>query len=131
MTFAFDFDGVLAKYDGWKGHHHMGEPIEGMRELLLSLKEFGHTIIIFTTRGCNEIHEWCEKYNMPHDYINHNPLLQGNNPGKPIADFYIDDRAVRFTNIAKLKLDLESFGISLERITNVADNQVVNSTKNV
>ncbi len=116
MTIAFDFDGVLAEYDGWKGHHHMGEPIEGMRELLLNLKEFGHTIIIFTTRGCNEIEEWCTKHQIPFDYINHNPHIQGNNPGKPVADLYIDDRAVRFTSISQLKLDLESFGISLERI---------------
>ena len=23
-----DFDGTLAKYDGWQGHTHLGEPIE-------------------------------------------------------------------------------------------------------
>ena len=96
MVIAFDFDGVLARYSGWKGHTHYGPVIVGMRELLKSLQDKEHEIIIYTTRGNSEIAEWCRVNGVPYDYINRNPRIQGNNPGKPIADVYIDDRAIKF-----------------------------------
>lgn len=96
LTVAFDFDGVLAQYSGWKGHTHYGPPVLGMRELLQSLRAQGHKIIIYTTRGNSEIAEWCRVHGFPYDYINRNPAIQGNNPGKPIADVYVDDRSIRF-----------------------------------
>ena len=110
QTIAFDFDGVLAQYDGWKGYQHLGQPIEGMREVLQQLKSDGWKILIYTTRGNAEIAEWCIKYNMPVDYINMNPEIQGNNPGKPIADIYVDDRAIRFIgDVNKLIGDIQKY----------------------
>lgn len=109
-TICFDFDGVLARYDGWKGHCHLGQPVEGMSRLLEQLREDGWTIIIFTTRGCVEIAEWCSVYDMVHDYINANPEIQGQNPGKPIADIYVDDRAICFNgDVGKLMDDIRDF----------------------
>lgn len=109
-TIAFDFDGVLAQYDGWKGYQHLGKPIEGMREVLQQLKSDGWKILIYTTRGNAEIAEWCKKYYMPVDYINMNPEIQGKNPGKPIASIYVDDRAIRFTgDVKKLIEDIREF----------------------
>lgn len=109
-TIAFDFDGVLAQYDGWKGYQHLGKPIEGMREVLQQLKSDGWKILIYTTRGNAEIAEWCKKYDMPVDYINMNPEIQGKNPGKPIASIYVDDRAIRFTgDVKKLIEDIREF----------------------
>ena len=29
-----DFDGVIAKYDGYRGDEHYGEPIKGAKEFL-------------------------------------------------------------------------------------------------
>lgn len=107
---AFDFDGVLAKYDGWEGYQHLGEPIDGMRKVLQQLKSDGWKIIIYTTRGNAEIAEWCKKYDMLYDYINMNPEIQGQNPGKPVASIYVDDRAIRFTGDAKkLMKDIREF----------------------
>ena len=31
-TVCVDLDGTLAKYDGWKGLEHIGEPIDGSVE---------------------------------------------------------------------------------------------------
>ena len=78
------------------GHTHFGPPVDGMKELLQSLKAKGHEILIFTTRGNSEIAAWCKLHGMPYDFINRNPHIQGNNPGKPIADVYVDDRGIRF-----------------------------------
>ena len=96
MTICFDLDGVLAKYDGWCGWRCILSPVPGAKEILEELKKQGHTIIIYTTRGNCEVQEWCKTYSIPYDHINCNPDVQGNNPGKPIADVYVDDRAIKF-----------------------------------
>jgi hypothetical protein len=112
-TIAFDFDGVLAQYDRWRGYQHLGEPIEGMRDVLQMLKFNGWKIIIFTTRGNAEIAQWCKDYSMPYDYINMNPEIQGNNPGKPIASIYVDDLAIRFTgDIEALLEDIRQHSVT-------------------
>lgn len=49
---AFDLDGTLARYDGWKGHYFIGEPIP---EIVAMLKEYikkGEECVIFTARVC-------------------------------------------------------------------------------
>lgn len=112
LTIAFDFDGVLAQYDGWKGFEVLGDPIDGMKELLDDLKnDHDHIIIIYTTRGNAEISAWCSRHNIIYDYINSNPNLQGNNPGKPIADVYVDDRSIRFDpeNLQQLEQQIINF----------------------
>ena len=98
-TVAVDFDKVLFEHDGWDGHENYGSPISNARESLLELQQMGFKIMIWTTR-CDEdiIRSALLKYNIPFDYINQNP----NQPPdvatcKPVADYYIDDRAVRFT----------------------------------
>lgn len=111
-TIAFDFDGVLAQYDGWKGWQHLGEPVPGIKEIIRQLKmDWGCTIIIYTTRGNSEMAEWCKKHGILYSYINSNPGIQGNNPGKPIADVYVDDRAITFdgTNMDTLVNDIITF----------------------
>jgi hydroxymethylpyrimidine pyrophosphatase-like HAD family hydrolase len=96
-TLAVDFDGVIASYDGWKGYGVLGEPIEGAVETLRKLKHIGWKIIIFTTRGEEEIFEYLRQHRIPFDEINHNSNLVGSNPGKPVATCYLDDRAICFT----------------------------------
>jgi len=118
-TIAFDFDGVLAHYDGWRGHDHLGKPIPGMKNLLCELKDCGWTIIIYTTRGNAEIQEWCDRHKIPFDYVNFNPAVQGNNPGKPIADIYVDDRAIKFngvpTDLRRQIAKFQTWNIQLKR----------------
>lgn len=107
---SFDFDGVLAMYEGWKGRNHFGPPVPGMRQILQDLKKDGWRIIVFTTRGCTEVKEWCEEHNMPADYFNQNPEISGQNPGKPVASFYVDDRAINFDgDVDKLRANIKNF----------------------
>ncbi len=93
-SYAFDFDGVIARYEGFKGPLVSGEPIDAVVSAMRLLKSEGNKIIIYSTRGDKMLKDYCEKYNVPVDYINCNPELEGENKGKPIAFVYIDDRTV-------------------------------------
>jgi len=92
--YAFDFDGTIAEYHGFKAHDHELPPHEEVVKAIRILKERGNKIIIFSTRGEEFLEKYCEKYNIPFDYINENPELEGENRGKPIAKVYIDDRSL-------------------------------------
>ena len=98
-TVAVDFDNVLFHHPEWKGHEHYGPPIDGAREALIELQRMGFKIMIWTTRVSLEVvGDACKEHGIPFDYINHNPNQPPDvNPSKPVADYYIDDRAVRFT----------------------------------
>ena len=99
-----DLDGVLAKYEGWRGLDHIGTPLPGALEFAWSLAQFSD-IVIFTSRCSQDgggeersrvspgqmkikIIEWLEKYKFPYTdvYVGQ---------GKPRAAAFIDDRAVR------------------------------------
>lgn len=47
-----DLDATLAKYDGWKGENHIGEPVPEMVEKVLAKLADGVTMKIFTARVC-------------------------------------------------------------------------------
>ena len=96
-----DLDGVLAKYDRWKGIDHFGQPIPGALEFMKKLSKFAE-ITIFTSRCAQDVLEgsritpgqlrikvieWLEKHDFPYTdvYIGQ---------GKPRAAAFIDDRAV-------------------------------------
>lgn len=49
-TVAFDLDGTLARYDGWRGLEHIGEPLEGAVDAVNKLIERGYDVAIYTTR---------------------------------------------------------------------------------
>ena len=91
---AFDFDGVIAQYDGFKGTDHFGKPIESVVNAIRILKQQGHKIIIYSTRGKEMLQKYCKDNDIPVDYINENPEKEGENPGKPVAYVYVDDRTV-------------------------------------
>lgn len=99
-----DLDGVLAKYDGWKGADKIGPPLPGALEFARELAEIAD-IIVFTSRCSVEgiaekwndegstgsakvrVIDWLEKNNFPFTdvYVGQ---------GKPLAAVFIDDRAV-------------------------------------
>ncbi len=75
-----DLDGTLAHYDGWRGHDHIGPPIQKMLERVLDWLEEGRTVKIFTARVSDRsceigsvnvadvtviIHAWCIKHGLP------------------------------------------------------------------
>jgi hypothetical protein len=96
---AVDFDRVLFHHVDWGGHEQYGEPVAGAREALGEIRRMGFRIMVWTTRSQRDIiRAALEKHGIPFDYINENPdQPQEINPSKPVADYYIDDRAVRFT----------------------------------
>jgi hypothetical protein len=80
---AFDLDGTLAEYTGWKGVEHIGEPIKPMIGLVKQYLAAGMEVKIFTARVAREfdltegaapedikeaeiartaIVEWCEQH---------------------------------------------------------------------
>jgi len=93
-TIAFDFDGVIAKYEGFVSKEDVQNPIVEVVEAIRNLKDSGHNILIYSTRGDKYLKNYCEKFSIPFTWINRRPDKQGDNPGKPIAWVYVDDRAI-------------------------------------
>ncbi len=100
MRICFDLDNTLVTYPTVPKDYSTVKPIWKMINQLRTMKEDGHTIIIYTARRM-ETHkgnvgtvmkdigkitfDTLEKYNIPYDELIF---------GKPIADVYIDDKAV-------------------------------------
>ena len=108
---AVDFDGVLHNFDkGWYDGTCYGEPIEGSLEALEELSEKWN-IVIFTAKGRPDrplvngmtgielVEEWLEK----HDVLQYIDYVTWE---KPRAEYYIDDKAVRFTTWDKALRDV-------------------------
>ncbi|MCE9628601.1 MAG: hypothetical protein K8Q91_01260 [Candidatus Vogelbacteria bacterium] len=95
-TVAFDFDGVIANYSGFKGKDHAEEPIGETIKAIKLLKEKEFKILLHSTRGDDFLRNYCTQYDIPFDYINRRPDKEGDNPGKPIAYVYVDDRSICF-----------------------------------
>lgn len=96
---AVDLDGVLAHYTEWKGVDHIGDPIPGAQEFLRALStDFDVTIFtVRTSESANHpemadllvrrVLRWLRDHQFPD--VN---VWAGH--GKPVADVYIDDRAL-------------------------------------
>lgn len=66
-----DLDGTLARYDGWKGADHIGEPVPLMLARVKAWLADGREVRIFTARASGlpaeaahatrVIQEWCER----------------------------------------------------------------------
>lgn len=106
-TICVDFDGVIAQYDGFKDNDIFGDPIDGVQSAMEVLKKKGFTIIIFTTRtASSKLKKYLNDNHITYDYINENPdQPKGSNSGKPIADIYLDDRAICFKGNWKYALE--------------------------
>ena len=102
-TIAVDLDGVIFKYDEWQGIDHFGELVEGVKKSLRYLKySLGYRIEIYTTRMNKEINKGYSKTQLRKKIasvlLKHKIPFDGIALAKPIAEFYIDDRAIRFKN---------------------------------
>ncbi len=98
-TICVDFDGVIADYEkGYQGPDVFGDPLPEAADVMGWLKGKGWKVIIFTTRpDTPALRKYLKDSAIPYDEINKNTMQpEGANPGKPIADLYLDDRAFRF-----------------------------------
>lgn len=94
MILAIDFDGVIHDYKNPIEHRRMGGVIEGAIEAIKHFKIQGCVVIIFCVWAKDEksiktIADWCTYWQVPYDDITNI---------KPQADYYIDDKAIRFTS---------------------------------
>jgi hypothetical protein len=65
-----DLDGVLARYDGWKGPEVIGDPIWHAVNKVKRLLEQGREVRIFTARACipsqiPPVERWLESVGLP------------------------------------------------------------------
>lgn len=97
-TVCIDIDGTISHYIEWVDSKTFGEVLPHCAETIHHLKADGWYVIIYTTRADkNEIRKFLEANNVPFDAINENPNQPDNaKGGKPIADVYVDDRAIQF-----------------------------------
>jgi histidinol phosphatase-like enzyme len=128
-TVAIDLDGVILEYvDPWNGICHFGAPIPGAAASIKALKESGFKIVIYTTRNnalaCHNsghnaleltalVQRELEKAGIVYDFI---ALF------KPLARYYIDDRAIRFVTWRSTLADI-SFQETVRATNKVEDMQ--------
>lgn len=90
-TIMVDLDGVICTEER-TFERPLAEPIAGAREALQQLRDAGHTVVIYTARNWPEYRvtkKWLDDHGFAYD---------GLHMGKPVADLWIDDRAIPFTN---------------------------------
>ena len=88
-TICVDLDGVLNKFDEWRGAEYFHAPREGAREFLASLKAEGFRVVILTVRWHEWVLEWLTETGLA-EYVDEVT------DRKPPAHAYVDDRAICF-----------------------------------
>jgi capsule biosynthesis phosphatase len=130
LRICFDLDNTLVTYPTIPNDYSTVKPIPKMIHLLNSLKRKGHEIIIYTARRMKTHQNNVGKVIKDIALTTINTLTDLNIPydelifGKPIADVYIDDRAINpYIN------DISYFGIFNEK-TDFIHNKVANNKYN-
>jgi uncharacterized HAD superfamily protein len=96
-----DLDGVICTEER-TFERPLAQPLPGAREALQRLRAAGHTIVIYTARNWPEYRvtkQWLDEHGFEYD---------GLQMGKPAADVWIDDRAIRFTTWPEVLAQLQS-----------------------
>ena len=106
LRICFDLDNTLVTYPTVPGDYSSVKPIPEMIKLLKKLTNEGHEIIIHTTRSVKTTYrkdiafvtiQTLERFNIPYDELIF---------GKPMADIYVNDRAMNpyINNISQFGL---------------------------
>ena len=95
---AVDFDGTIVNWSG--SITPLGSPTDGVVDALKAFKLLGFKILIYSCR--NNITFSGESYIAMKQYLDDNQIpydeIDDGKNGKPVATYYIDDRAIRFDN---------------------------------
>jgi hypothetical protein len=86
---GIDFDQTISNTSGYPSYTP-GEPINGVKEAMLTMKNLGYNIVVFTARPWSDKHnikEYCDWWELPVDDII---------CGKPLLRCMIDDKAIGF-----------------------------------
>ena len=125
---CIDLDGVIANLKKTGETYRDISPVPGAPEKLRELKKNGHYLIIQTARhlktcGANtglvnariakDTLNWLESHEIPFDEINF---------GKPWAQIYIDDNALRFESWENIAGDGSSFPVNCEEAAGAGGN---------
>jgi capsule biosynthesis phosphatase len=130
LRICFDLDNTLVTYPQTPGDYSTVKPIKKMIDLLLFLKKQGHEIIIYTARRMETHKSNIGKVLKDIALVTFDTLIKFGIPydeiifGKPIADIYIDDRAMNpyYNDISLFGF----FGHSQEYIPNKIENNKFN-----
>lgn len=98
---AFDFLGVLVKHVGAgfvsEEQYLNGEPNPDVVNAIKKLREQGYKVILHSTLADELLETYCKKHGIEIDEINKNSDYQNGNNGKPVAQVYVDDRAIQYS----------------------------------
>jgi hypothetical protein len=100
MKLVIDIDGVICS-NTW-GEYEDADPYYDKIEYVNKLYDAGHDIVFFTARGTDTGIDWRELTEKQfHDWkVQYSELLFG----KPSADYYIDDKAMKENELEWLSL---------------------------
>lgn len=111
LRLAVDFDATICDLRSFSFNGVDGEPHDGAREVLRQARNNGDTIIVHTCRArptetvdgkfwvntTNHVAAWMDHHDIPYDEIT---------ALKPIADVYLDDKAIQFIDWHQASADL-------------------------
>jgi len=118
-TVAVDLDGTILEFDWTKfresGYHDFGKPRPGVVKALQKLRKLGYKIVIHSCRFTPGIYEGSsdtveEVVGSTKKFLKEYGIIYDEfwtEKGKPVADFYIDDHAIRFTTWDEVMLYFE------------------------
>ena len=97
MIICLDFDNTLHDAHHPMAGRKMGPPMPGALGAVQQLRAAGHRLVIHTSRVQQEsqaehVYAWLKYYGFPRIPVS---------VPKPIAEVYVDDRAVRFASWAE------------------------------
>ena len=104
-TFCFDIDRTLCEAVNCVDEYAIVAPKKDMIDFVNQLFNEGNIVLLYTGRHSQQLlvtQAWLKKHN-----VNHHHLFFG----KPVADVYIDDLAVRYTNLDKIKTELKGLDL--------------------
>jgi len=95
MKLIIDIDGTICE-EKRQFSRSIAKPLPNAAKSLKALKNKGHTIILYSARTWAEYEmtfSWLREHDIPFDQL----IL-----GKPEGDYWIDDRAIHFSNWTKV-----------------------------